>query len=69
MYLVVTYAAIKSLEAKLSFYTIEEEDEELVRALQVSLQQLQVTYNSGFLPDKNYEAALQSQSQQRGQRA
>jgi len=69
VYLVVTYAAIKSLEAKLSFYTIEEEDEELVRALQVSLQQLQVTYNSGFLPDKNYEAALQSQSQQRGQRA
>jgi hypothetical protein len=69
VYLVVIYAAIKSLEAKLSFYTIEEEDEELVRALQVSLQQLQVTYNSGFLPDKNYEAALQSQSQQRGQRA
>ena len=35
----------------------------------VQLQQLQITYNSGFLPDKNYEAALQSQSQQRGQRA
>ena len=69
VYLVVTYAAIKSLEAKLSFYTIEEEDEELVRALQVSLQQLQVTYNSGFLPDKNYEAALQSQSQRRAQPA
>jgi len=69
VYLVVIYAAIKSLEAKLASYTIDEEDEELVRALQVSLQQLQVTYNSGFLPDKNYEAALQSQSQQRGQRA
>ena len=69
VYLVVIYAAIKSLESKLVFYTIEEEDEELVRALQASLQQLQVTYNSGFLPDKNYEAALQSQSQQRGQRA
>ena len=69
LYLVVIYAAIKSLESKLTFYTIEEEDEELVRALQTSLQQLQVTYNSGFLPDKNYEAALQSQSQQRGQRA
>ena len=69
VYLVVTYAAIKSLEAKLAFYTIEEEDEELVRALQVSLQQLQVSYGAGFLPDKNYEAALQSQGQQRGQRA
>ena len=69
VYLVVTYAAIKSLEAKLAFYTIEEEDEELVRALQVSLQQLQVSYGAGFLPDKNYEAALQSQGQQRRQRA
>ena len=69
LYLVVIYAAIKSLESKLTFYTIEEEDEELVRALQVSLQQLQVTYNSGFLPDKNYEAALQSQSQRRAQPA
>ena len=69
VYLVVIYAAIKSLEAKLSSYTIDEEDEELVRALQVSLQQLQVTYNSGFLPDKNYEAALQSQSQRRAQPA
>ena len=69
VYLVVIYAAIKSLEAKLASYTIDEEDEELVRALQVSLQQLQVTYNSGFLPDKNYEAALQSQSQRRAQPA
>ena len=69
VYLVVIYAAIKALEAKLAFYTIEEEDEELVRALQASLQQLQVTYNSGFLPDKNYEAALQSQSQRRAQPA
>ena len=69
VYLVVIYAAIKALEAKLASYTIDEEDEELVRALQVSLQQLQVTYNSGFLPDKNYEAALQSQSQRRAQPA
>ena len=68
VYLVVTYASIKSLEAKLSFYTIEEEDDELVRSLQVSLQQLQVSYGSGFLPDKNYEAALQSKGQQRGQK-
>ena len=69
VYLVVIYAAIKSLEAKLASYTIDEEDSELVRALQVSLQQLQISYNSGFLPDKNYEAALKSQSERRAQPA
>ena len=69
VYLVVIYAAIKTLEAKLASYTIDEEDIELVRALQVSLQQLQISYNSGFLPDKNYEAALKSQSERRAQPA
>ena len=69
VYLVVIYAAIKTLEAKLASYTIDEEDSELVRALQVSLQQLQISYNSGFLPDKNYEAALKSQSERRAQPA
>ena len=69
VYLVVIYAAIKTLEAKLASYTIDEEDIELVRALQTSLQQLQISYNSGFLPDKNYEAALKSQSERRAQPA
>ena len=69
VYLVVIYAAIKTLEAKLASYAIDEEDSELVRALQVSLQQLQISYNSGFLPDKNYEAALKSQSERRAQPA
>ena len=69
VYLVVIYATIKTLEAKLASYTIDEEDIELVRALQTSLQQLQISYNSGFLPDKNYEAALKSQSERRAQPA
>ncbi len=66
VYLVVTYAAIKTLEAKLSSYTVDDEDSELVRMLQSVLQQLQVSYAAGFLPDRNYEAALQSRAQRAG---
>jgi len=65
VYLVVIYAAVKSLEAKLSSYTIEEEDTELVASLQSVLQQLRSDYNSGFLPDKQQEAAIQSEAQAR----
>tara|TARA_R100000664_G_C2751410_1_gene138699 strand:+ start:345 stop:1037 length:693 start_codon:yes stop_codon:yes gene_type:complete len=48
VHLVVKYAAIKSLEAKLAFYTIEEEDIELVQGLSVSLATLKEDYNSAF---------------------
>jgi len=65
VYLVVIYAAIKSLESKLASYTIDEEDSELVRSLQASLQQLQVSYNSGFLPDRQAQAAQQERAQER----
>jgi hypothetical protein len=34
--------------------------------LQSVLQQLQVSYAAGFLPDRNYEAALQSRAQRAG---
>tara|TARA_R100001594_G_scaffold35839_1_gene65427 strand:- start:372 stop:1118 length:747 start_codon:yes stop_codon:yes gene_type:complete len=67
VYLVVIYASIKSIEAKLASYTIDDEDIELVRSLSATLSQLQSTYNSGFLPDREYEALLQSQMPQRTQ--
>ena len=65
VYLVVIYSAIKAIEAKLASYTIDEEDNELVTALQVSLQQLNASYVSGFLPDRDREALLQAAAQQR----
>ena len=67
VYLVVIYAAIKAIEAKLASYTIDEEDNELVSALQVSLQQLNTSYGSGFLPDRERDALLQASTQRRQQ--
>jgi len=67
VYLVVIYAAIKAIEAKLSSYTIDEEDNELVSALQVSLQQLNTNYGAGFLPDRERDALLQASVQRRQQ--
>ena len=67
IYLVVIYAAIKALEAKLASYTIDEEDSELVVSLQSILQQLRADYTGGFLPDKQQEAALQASAQRRAQ--
>ena len=67
VYLVVIYAAIKAIEAKLSSYTIDEEDNELVSALQVSLQQLNTNYAAGFLPDRERDALLQASTQRRQQ--
>ena len=48
VYLVALYAAIKSLEAKLAEYTIDEEDIELVQALSVNLGNLKEQYNTAF---------------------
>ena len=46
--LVVYYAAIKSLEAKMAEYTITEEDTELVQSIASSIISLQNSYESGF---------------------
>ena len=67
VYLVVIYAGIKALEAKLSSYTIDEEDSELVVSLQSILQQLRADYNGGFLPDKRQEALMQAATQRRAE--
>jgi len=67
VYLVVLYASIKSIEAKLASLTLDEEDVELSSSLQITLQQLQNSYNQGFIPDRNYEALLQSQMNQQQQ--
>ena len=48
VYLVALYAAIKSLEAKLAEYTIDEEDLELVQALSVNLGNLKEQYGTAF---------------------
>ena len=48
VYLVVTYAAIKSLEAKMAEYTVDEEDLELVQGLSASLASLRTEYDAAF---------------------
>jgi hypothetical protein len=48
VYLVVLYAAIASLEAKLGEYTIDEEDIELVQAIQVVITSLKQKYDTAF---------------------
>ena len=48
VYLVVLYAAIKSLEAQIAVYTVEEEDLELVQGLSASLATLRQEYDSTF---------------------
>ena len=48
IYLVVIYAAIKSLEAKMADYTIEEEDSELVQAIVANIGSLKQQYESAF---------------------
>jgi len=68
VYLVVIYAAMKSLEAKLSDFSVNEEDVELVQSLTPMLQSLQNDYNSAFLPDRNVDA-VRSRSQQQQQQA
>ena len=68
VYLVVIYAAMKSLEAKLSDFSVNEEDVELVQSLTPMLQSLQNDYNSAFLPDRNVDA-IRSRSQGQQQQA
>ena len=48
IYLVVLYAAIKSLEAKMGEYTIDEEDLELVTLISSNLATLKQQYDSAF---------------------
>ena len=48
VYLVIMYAAMKSLEAKIAEYTIEEEDLELVQGLSASLASLRQEYDAAF---------------------
>ena len=49
VYLVVLYASIASLEAKLGEYTIDEEDIELVQALVNNINNLKQQYETAFL--------------------
>jgi hypothetical protein len=46
--LVVIYAAIKSLEAKMAFYATDEEDLELVESIKSNIIALQTQYNTSF---------------------
>ena len=48
VYLVVMYAAIKSLEAKMAEYVIDEEDQELVTAISSNLLSLKQQYDTAF---------------------
>ena len=48
VYLVIMYSAIKSLEAKIAEYTIEEEDLELVQGLSTNLASLRQEYDAAF---------------------
>ena len=47
-YLIPLYAAIKSLEAKMAEYTIDEEDPELVQSLSVNIASLKNSYQESF---------------------
>ena len=49
--LVAIYAAIKSLEAKMAFYSTDEEDLELVQAIQANIIALQNQYDKAFMPN------------------
>ena len=66
VYLVVIYAAIKTLEAKLSDSAAIEEDSELVQSIAPVLQVLQNDYNSSFLPDRQIEQMRAQMAQQQG---
>jgi hypothetical protein len=49
--LVVIYAAIKTLEAKMAFFSTDEEDLELVQAIQANIIALQNQYDKAFMPN------------------
>ena len=48
VYLVVLYAGIKSLEAKMAEFTIDEEDVELVQSISTNLGSLKQQYDTAF---------------------
>ncbi len=50
VYLVVVYAAIKSIEHKIGTFAVEEEDSELVQAFALNLRTLQEQYANEFTP-------------------
>tara|TARA_R100000353_G_scaffold54375_5_gene43475 strand:+ start:410 stop:1093 length:684 start_codon:yes stop_codon:yes gene_type:complete len=52
VYLVVMYAAIKTLEAKMAEFAIDEEDIELVQSITQNLSSLRQQYASSFIPMK-----------------
>ncbi len=57
VYLVVIYAAIKSLEAKMAVYTVEEEDNELVQTIGNNLANLKQQYESAFISNRQQTGA------------
>ena len=59
VYLVVLYAAIKTLEAKMAEYTIDEEDTELVQAISSNLATLKQQYERIFAPSQQQQAGAQ----------
>ena len=59
VYLVVLYAAIKSLEAKMGEYTIDEEDLELVTLISSNLATLKQQYDSDFAVGASAQAGRQ----------
>ena len=64
VYLVVIYAAIKCLEAKMAEYAITEEDEELVTAISSNIIALHNQYLGAFTPgQQQQQLARQRQAQ------
>ena len=55
VYLVVLYAAVKSIEAKLASYTIDEEDTELVESYKASLATFKQQYADSFAVARQQE--------------
>ena len=62
VYLVIIYAAIKSLEAKMAEYTIDEEDTELVQTIAVNLASLKQQYEGFFAKGQVQQPQQQPQS-------
>jgi hypothetical protein len=71
VYLVVIYAGIKTLEAKLSEYIVDEEDLEIAQGLALRLASIQTQYDDAFKidsPAKTTGAPPQQAQAQRGRR-
>jgi len=59
-YLIVIYAAMKSLESKMAEYTIDEEDSELAQAIGLNISALGKQYNEALLVKSSKQQAQQS---------